>query len=308
MGKNAPANVTEYVAVAALDDTTIITDINCDVPKPATDDCLLVIHAHEPSMKGRRHKLRRSPVRIGRLPDNEIHLDDDSVSRRHARIEGRAGAWYLMDVGSINGTLVNGRMVDGHVRLERDARIKIGRNIIKYLSGDDVETAVLEELYLLSITDGLTGIDNRHRFDQTLAYEITRAKRYRRPLSLLLIDIDHFKAVNDRYGHLTGDHVLQEVAQLLKHAAVNDTVARYGGEEIAIILVETMLEQAEAMAAGLCRAIEAARFSFQGNTVAVTVSIGCAELNPSDAPSELLARADDALYRAKDGGRNRVAT
>jgi len=308
MGEECACECDRIRGVAALDDTTIVTDINGDVPKPATDDCLLVIHAHEGSVKGRRYKLRRSPMRIGRLPDNEIHLDDDSVSRRHARIEGRDGAWYLMDVGSINGTLVNDRLVDGHVRLERDARIKIGRNVIKYLSGDDVETAVLEELYLLSIRDGLTGLDNRRRFDDTLAYEITRAKRYRRPLSLLLIDIDHFKAVNDRFGHLTGDHVLQEVARLLKHAAVNDSVARYGGEEIAIILVETMLEQAVAMAAGLCRDIEAARFAFQGNTVDVTVSIGCADLKPSEAPSELLARADDALYRAKDGGRNRVAT
>lgn len=293
----------------ALDDTTIVTDVNSDVPKPASDDCLVVLRAHEASSQGRRYKLRRSPVRIGRLPDNEIQFDDDSVSRRHARIEGRDGAWYLMDVGSINGTLVNDRIVDGHVRLERDARIKIGRNIIKYLSGDDVETAYLEELYLLSITDPLTRIDNRRRFDDTLAYEVTRAKRYGRPLSMLLIDIDHFKTVNDRYGHLTGDHVLQELAQLVKATAVNDTVARYGGEEIAIILVETMLEQALAVGDGLRREIEAARFSFQGNDVAVTVSIGCAELKTDDAaPSGLLARADDALYRAKDGGRNRVAT
>jgi diguanylate cyclase (GGDEF)-like protein len=124
-------------------------------------------------------------------------------------------------------------------------------------------------------------------------------------LALLLIDVDHFKAINDRYGHLTGDHVLQQLAKLVNGVVPGDTVVRYGGEEIAVILAETDLGEACAAAEGLRREVEAARMSFLGNAVSVTVSIGCAELAAGDAgPRDLVARADEALYRAKRGGRN----
>lgn len=291
----------------AKDETTIVTDVSRGLPKSENDDCLVLIRAHEPAAQGRRFLLQGSPVRIGRLAENEMHLDDDSVSRSHARIEERGGAWYLMDVGSVNGTLLNDSEISGHSRLHNGDRITIGKNIIKYLSGDDVETAYLEEIYQLNISDALTLVHNRRYFDEALEREVMRAKRYGRPLSLLMIDVDHFKAINDDCGHLGGDRVLHEVAQRLKGAAPDETVARYGGEEFAVILAETPIEEALVIAETLRRNIDEARMSLQTAELRVTVSIGCADVRASDTTAqELVARADAALYRAKHAGRNRV--
>ena len=182
------------IRMTADDETTIITDITQGVPETDTEDCLVVIYAHHDAAKGRRLLLKAGPVRIGRLPDNTLVLDDDSVSRRHARIESRGQGWYLMDVGSRNGTLINGRPLDGHARLGNGDRITVGKNIIKYLSGDDAETAYLEEIYQLSLTDPLTQLANRRHFDDTLGNEVSRARRHGRPLSVALVDIESLQA------------------------------------------------------------------------------------------------------------------
>jgi pyridinium-3,5-biscarboxylic acid mononucleotide synthase len=157
--------------------------------------------------------------------------------------------------------------------------------------------------------DALTGLPNRAAFDDRLALETQRFHRYRRPLALLVLDLDHFKAVNDTYGHPAGDAVLQRVGDILRaNTRDPDLPARYGGEEMVVVLPETMLLQAREVAERIRGAIEDARFEHDGHTLHVTASIGvsaCPEC--IDEPGRLMATADDALYQAKHAGRNRVA-
>ena len=165
----------------------------------------------------------------------------------------------------------------------------------------------LEELRLLATHDQLTGLLNRRMFDRILAEESERAVRFSRPLALVMIDIDHFKRINDQFGHPVGDEVLQAVAQLLAREVRSvDRVTRFGGEEFGLILMETDLAMALATARRLCEKIELTPIpTFENNSLKVTISAGVAVL-PTDAStgSTLVAAADKALYTAKARGRN----
>jgi diguanylate cyclase (GGDEF)-like protein len=176
-----------------------------------------------------------------------------------------------------------------------------------------IENVLLhQEAQRLSITDGLTGVWNRRYLSLTLAKEIERAQRFERPLSVLMVDIDHFKDVNDAYGHLRGDEVLVELSRrmLSRIRGEIDTLARFGGEEFVIVLPETPREGARVVANKLRRAVRTKAFiSDGGPEVRVTVSIGVAVF-PEDGSSveELLQAADVAMYKAKRRGRDRVET
>ena len=172
------------------------------------------------------------------------------------------------------------------------------------------KTSLLERARLMAITDELTGLYNHRHFLQQLSLEIERTKRYDRPLSLIMIDIDHFKHYNDTNGHLKGNDLLRELGRILNnHTRSVDIVARYGGEEFAVIMPETEKNKAKRLAERLRRAVES--FNFEGREKQpagkVTMSIGFASY-PENAHSgfELVEKADKALYRAKEGGRNRV--
>ena len=187
-------------------------------------------------------------------------------------------------------------------------RLKIGPTIFKFLSGQDVEAQYHEEIYRMTIIDGLTQVHVKRYLLEALDKELMRARRHARDLSFLMLDIDHFKKINDVHGHLAGDYVLKEVARIIQQRIRRDEVlARYGGEEFAIILPETTLEGAFALADGLREKIEQSRFVFQNETIRVTISIGGALLQESDRTSlDLIKRADEKLYEAKRAGRNRV--
>ncbi|MHB8950823.1 MAG: GGDEF domain-containing protein, partial [Rhodoferax sp.] len=165
-------------------------------------------------------------------------------------------------------------------------------------------------LQALNLTDGLTGIKNRKYFDVHLANEVKRASRSHLPLSLLMIDIDHFKQVNDQYGHLAGDACLRALATTMPGCLLRpgDDVVRYGGEEFAVILPQTDKAGAVSLANKICKTVAALHFEFEGQTIPITVSIGCHATRPAiDCTAEsLIAAADAALYRAKHNGRNRV--
>jgi diguanylate cyclase (GGDEF)-like protein len=290
------------------------TRVTAIVQKPATSegprggDCLVVIYTKEPSLLGKRFVLDLSPMRIGRGAENHIVLEGDSVSRRHAHIEQRGNVWWAVDDGSTNGTYINDEQISREMGLANGDRIKVGPTIFKYLSGQDVEAQYHEEIYRMTIIDGLTGAHVKRYLLEALEKEIIRARRHARDLSFMMFDIDHFKKINDYHGHLAGDFVLKELARIVQARIRRDEVfARYGGEEFAIILPETNLEGAKALSEGLREKVEQSRFVFQGEQIHVTISIGVAVLQEQDRTSmDLIKNADTKLYEAKRGGRNRV--
>ena len=269
-------------------------------------DCMVVIYSSDSRQFGKRYVLERDSLTMGRGQENVVVLDNDSVSRRHCRIERRNAAWYVVDLDSTNGTYVNDDLVKEY-QLRRGDQVKIGDTIMKYLSGSDVEAQYHETIYKMTIVDGLTQVHNKRYLMETLEREIPRGRRHGRPLSVLMFDIDHFKTINDTFGHLAGDYVLKEMATLVKsRLRPDDIFGRYGGEEFCGLLPETPLVGAGAIADDLRKRVAEKKFTFENENIPVTVSIGCAELSPEMDSTGLIKAADDKLYEAKRSGRNKV--
>ncbi len=291
------------------DEKTRVTTVNQPAPpEPSSEnDCLVVIYSKEDNLLGKRFILDQPRVCVGRGADSHIVLEGDSVSRSHAYFERRSSAWVVVDAHSTNGTYINEEQIHEPVELRNGDRIKIGPTILKYLSGADAEAKYYEEIYRMTIVDGLTQINNKRFLFDELDREITRARRHERPLAALMFDIDFFKRINDHFGHLAGDYVLRELADTVKTRIRRDEIfARYGGEEFTIVLPETTLSGSQALAESVRQRVEEHEFVFQGERIPVTISMGCAVLQPDDGAVELIQRADDRLYEAKRGGRNRV--
>jgi diguanylate cyclase (GGDEF)-like protein len=296
--------------VSEFDEKTRVTQV---VQRPQAEessgnDCVVVIYTKEPGLLGKRFVLDRNPVRIGRGADNYIVLEGDSVSRRHAHLDKRSGRWFVVDDGSTNGTYLNEEQIVREAALNNSDRLKVGPTILKFLSGADAEAKYHEEIYRMTIVDGLTQIHNKRYLYEALEREVLRARRHERPLSLVMFDIDFFKRINDQYGHLAGDYVLRELARVVQGRIRRDEVfARYGGEEFVIVLPETPLEGAASLGQNLRARVAEHTFVFQNETMPVTISVGAAVLNDDDkTATDLVQRTDEKLYEAKRGGRNRV--
>lgn len=287
----------------------------------------------------------RGSYTIGRGRECEIQLPDTSVSREHARIIGDADGFAIEDLQSTNGTLVNGESVTKQ-RLNGGDKIRVGRLHLEFQIREDgnssetldpSDTIVLEgeiarlvgevddpevakriaglqefvsrskrRLSELAFRDHLTGLYNRRSFDARLRDEVERSGRYRRPFSLLMIDIDHFKACNDTYGHQKGDDVLRGVGRIITSSVrQSDFTARYGGEEIAVILPETGAKQGEQVAEKVRRGVEELSSAYAGIAVTVSIGVSCCDAGHCDGAA-LIQLADSALYEAKEGGRNRM--
>ena len=274
--------------------------------KDPSNACLVVIYGTE---LGKRIPLTQAVVECGRSRELGIPLDDDAVSRRHARFEWTGAAFTVKDLGSTNGTYVNDVVVRECALRDGD-QVKIGRSIFKFIHSGNVELSYHEEIYRLMTFDGLTQVHNKRSFQTTLEREVSRSRRYQRYLSLVLFDIDHFKMVNDSRGHLAGDAVLRKMASLVQgHVRREDTVARVGGEEFAVLAPEVPLDGARIMAEKLRILIAQTQFQFEDHVIPVTSSFGTACVTPERPlePGELYQEADERLYAAKRGGRNRVA-
>jgi diguanylate cyclase (GGDEF)-like protein len=287
---------------------TLVTSVS-SVPvavrvEPGTA-CLVVIYGAE---LGRRIPLGQHAIECGRSIQTDIPLEDEAVSRKHARIAWTGTSFVLRDLGSTNGTYVNDVLMQERTLRDGD-RVKIGRTIFKFIHGGNVEASYHEEIYRLMTCDGLTQVHNKRAFHEALEREVSRSRRYRRVLSLVLFDIDHFKQINDQRGHLAGDAVLRQLAELVSaNVRREDLLARVGGEEFAILAPEVGLDGARTLAEKLRALVERAQFRFEELHVPVTSSFGVATLAPGAELSavDLYRAADERLYVAKNAGRNRV--
>jgi len=287
---------------------TVVTVISKISERPTTRNAALVVIYGEDL--GRKYDLERETTIIGRSSKCDIQVDQDSISRNHAKISLAGKNAGISDMGSTNGSFVNDEAVEGTVTLRNGDFIKIGRTIFKYIAGGNIEGQYHEEIYRLTTVDGLTQIFNKRYFLETLEREVSRCHRYGRSLSLAMMDIDHFKQVNDTYGHLAGDYVLKQLASAVKtKIRREDVFSRYGGEEFAIILPEIELAGAVATAEKVRKVVEKQKFVFEEQTMPVTISIGVAAIRSDISEMQtLLKLADERLYDAKQKGRNRVCS
>lgn len=254
---------------------------------------------------GEIYRLGADDLTIGRDEGNFVLLDDVGVSRNHARIAFDGRSVIVEDLESKNGTFVNNAAITKR-ELEDGDLVHIGHTTYKYLSGTNAEHRYYEALYSVASSDPLTGLPNRRYFDDAIDREIARSKRHKTSLSLVLLDLDHFKSVNDNYGHVAGDEVLKAFASLvLERTRRNDFVARYGGEEFAMLVTDTDQKGLSVLCENIRSAVEDHRFSSGSSTIPVTVSMGAAHYGPeTQTAAELIEAADRNLYRAKEAGRN----
>lgn len=246
--------------------------------------------------------LGEGPCVIGRAPGADFRADSDSVSRQHARIEWTEGAHIVTDLDSTNGTFVNEHRVTTE-RLRDGDRLAIGKVLIKYLKGGSVESEYHAELERLARFDGLTGCHNRRHFDEALRRNAPEDQ----PSCLVLFDLDHFKQVNDTYGHVSGDSVLRQIAARVEaELEAAFLLARIGGEEFAVLCPHTALPSARELAERLRARVAELAFASELAGLTLTISLGVAERKPGESSEHWLGRADGQLYAAKRRGRNLV--
>ncbi len=278
--------------------------------RAANNAYLIIISAKSSATIGKMLKLDKGEFVMGRAPDAQLQVEDDGISRKHCKITmAPNGHFQLVDLGSTNGTFLNGIKVNVATLQDGD-KIQIGANsVVKFSIQDQLEEQYQRSIYESATRDGLTRIFNKKYFLDTLRKEFAYCLRHRVPLSMVMIDIDHFKKINDTYGHPAGDYVLQKVAaKVAETVRQEDLFARYGGEEFALMLRESASEKSIRCAERCRRAVDGSEFVFNGTPIHVTISLGVATVLDSDfaQPEDLIAAADKYLYRAKKGGRNRV--
>lgn len=264
--------------------------------------------------------LERDEVIIGRALEADVRLNDTRTSRLHARITTEHGGetaktcYRIADLDSTNGTMVNGEQIT-EVILNDGDKIVIGDHLFRFEMLDEIDREFQQQIHRLLAHDELTGLLTSKSFFSELRRESARAEDESRPFCVLMMDLDHFKEVNDTYGHLVGSKTLEETGRVIKEALrAGDVAARFGGEEFAAFLLDATYGQglvaAERVRLALAQhEFSASRMDSPGSqaTHQITISIGVAAF-PDDAtdPIELVELADSALYRAKRSGRNRV--
>ena len=245
---------------------------------------------------------------FGRNSDCEMVVDESLASRQHAKIVSNGANWFVVDLGSTNGTWVNEERVDAW-KLESGDRIRIGRWIYKFLNGDNVEAHYHESVYQMMTQDALTGAWNKRYFTDVLEREIQLHHRTHQPLSLLMLDFDNFKAINDNHGHVTGDEVLAEFGRRIDATKrANEIFTRFGGDEFAIILLNCDHEETKLAAERFFKAVVSSPFVTSSGEFDCCISAGFAISNATSPKSadELLEAADQKLYEAKKAGRNQI--
>ena len=293
--------------MAERNEDTNVTELPSPDPPSGRDRANLIVLSG--LNVGEMFRLGNADVVIGRGQGSEIQVVDDGVSRRHAIVRNMADEIWIEDAGSRNGTFVNGERITRRRLIDGD-KVQIGAaTVLKFTYTDDIEEMFQRRMYESALRDPLTRAFNKRYFLDRLESEFRFARRHTVPLSLVLMDLDHFKSVNDRFGHVVGDQVLAAFARRIHDVIRNEDVfARYGGEEFAVLCRQIELDRAIAFAERLRRTVEA--MEVPGSGLRITMSVGVAALPQVEASESLalIAAADQALYAAKNSGRNRVMT
>ncbi len=250
-----------------------------------------------------------STITIGRDPHMTLSLSDPIASFRHAIVEDRGDSWVLLDTGSTNGTFVNGERLTGEHRLVNGDRITVGSTVLRFELHDLVEQAFDETLERMINVDELTGLWVRRKFDLEFAKALDSAKASNTPLSLLVMDLDGVKRINDTHGHLFGEYVIGAAGKLmLDHLKGRSFGSRFGGDEYVAALPGANFDAGVAFGEELLEAINAYPFEFEGIALRAGISIGVSAYPDSGAtPDALFQAGDEAMYRAKQAGKNRVS-
>jgi two-component system cell cycle response regulator len=294
--------------------TTRTTEATIEMPPPtgALQSTRALLTVVSGTNIGRIFSVREGETLVGRGKEAHVRIDDAGASRVHARIVvGDGGAYFLEDMKSTNGTFAAGRRVE-RVELSSGDRIHIGPNVVLSFAILDAQAVRLQhQLYESSVRDPLTRAHNRRYLVERLASEIAYARRHATRLAAILFDLDHFKRVNDTYGHLAGDDVLRDVSALVSRMIrAEDVLARFGGEEFVVLVRGISHVNVGRFAERLRVGVERLEVASESAVLRVTISAGYAsldELEESDRDAEaLISLADERLYRAKTDGRNRT--
>jgi diguanylate cyclase (GGDEF)-like protein len=298
-----------------LEKTSIVSSDTFKGRLKAADEAppALVVLMGPTGYVGKQFPLTQSEVIVGRSVECQIFIDDKSVSRSHARINVAGVDCVIMDMGSSNKTVINGALLAPMTpyRLKNNDQIKTGNVIFKFLERGNIEAIANKELNEKAEKDALTGAYSKGALLEKGPEAMKRSEFLNEELSVLVFDIDFFKKINDSYGHAAGDHVLKTLAEIVGHKMVRsgDYFARYGGEEFVIILHGSPLKTAMEVAERIRTTIESNSFVFENKKIPVTISLGvaCRVVGENDWNS-LFKRADEALYKSKQSGRNRVTS
>ena len=273
---------------------------------PASVLLLVYAGAIDSPEVGRTFPLHGEEMIIGRSSDADIQVDRDSVSRRHARLQRQNDGWVVSDLQSTNGSYINDMPVREQ-RLLSGESLKIGNAVFKFLAGPNLEGLMQDEFYRIAVTDGLTQARNRRAFADLVEREIARSRRFARPLSLLVLDLDHIKAVNDAHGHLTGDHIIKEMARRIQRQMDRcEVLCRYDGTQFMLLLPEATSAQAMTRAEALRQSAASETFNFEGDRIPITASVGVVTLSTEVDSAHLIKVGVEQLLKAKKQGRNRV--
>ncbi|MFG1494692.1 diguanylate cyclase [Halobacteriovorax sp. GFR7] len=293
------------------DATLVLTDIKAALAsanKEAEDKpaALLVVGG---DLNGTLFDLKEEEITVGRSAKCDIPLEFNGISREHFKLVSSADGYQVVDLGSRNGTFLNNSKVEAPTELQKGDIIKMGAMALKYLPKGDPERLTYDKLQLEANTDGLTSCYNKSFFNKKLDIEVKKSKVTGTPLSLIVFDLDHFKKLNDNYGHDAGDYVLKELAEVIRSNGIRETdiFARYGGEEFVVLLPKTNIKQSYEIAERLRKAVETHDFIYDDNKLPVTASIGVSDYRQGvSSGTDLFKRADSAVYKSKEGGRNQV--
>jgi two-component system cell cycle response regulator len=293
------------------DTTVVFTDIHEALATPENESSgkPAALLAMGGDLNGTLFDLLEGESTFGREIDNTISLEFPGVSRKHFKIEIQGDKAILEDFGSRNGTFLNNKKLESTIELKKSDIIKIGSIALKFIPKGDPERLAYDKLNHEANTDKMTDCYNKAYFNNAADLEVKKSKLTGTPLSLIIFDFDHFKKLNDTYGHDAGDYVLKNGAQLIRLEGLreHDILARYGGEEFVILLPRTNIKHAFEVAERVRKMIFNHNFVYDNKKLPVSVSVGISDFRPGvETGVDLFKRADSALYQSKESGRNKV--